>query len=114
MDWLLGDGKSSAGNSMEHADAVSNFVSWNFQHDIWFLAAVSRAAAFETGTFFDFTVHGICVCYGLLGSVPGEQLNLQELAGCILMFAALILAGKNNNDKIGNLQDKHMNGEIDN
>ncbi len=44
----------------------------------------------------------------------GEQLNLQELAGCILMFAALILAGKNNNDKIGNLQDKHMNGEIDN
>lgn len=44
----------------------------------------------------------------------GEQLNLQELAGCILMFAALILVGKNNNDKIGNLQDKHMNGEIDN
>ena len=44
----------------------------------------------------------------------GEQLNLQKLAGCILMFAALILAGKNNNDKIGNLQDKHMNGEIDN
>ena len=30
------------------------------------------------------------------------------------MFAALILAGKNNNDKIGNLQDKHMNGEMDN
>ena len=44
----------------------------------------------------------------------GEQLNLPKLTGCVLMFAALILAGKNNNDKIGNLQDKHMNGEIDN
>ena len=32
----------------------------------------------------------------------------------VLMFAALILAGKNNNDKIGNSQDNHMNGEMDN
>lgn len=44
----------------------------------------------------------------------GEQLNLPKLAGCVLMFAALILAGKNNNDKIGNSQDKHMNGEMNN
>ena len=44
----------------------------------------------------------------------GEQLNLPKLTGCVLMFAALILAGKNNNDKIGNLQGNHMNGEMDN
>ena len=44
----------------------------------------------------------------------GEQLNLSKMAGCVLVFAALILAGKNNNDKIGNSQDNHMNGEIDN
>lgn len=44
----------------------------------------------------------------------GEQLNLPKLTGCVLMFAALILDGKNNNDKIGNSQGNHMNGEMDN
>lgn len=46
--------------------------------------------------------------------LQGEQLNFQKLAGCVLMFMALLLTGENNNDKIGNLQDNHMNGEIDN
>lgn len=45
--------------------------------------------------------------------VQGEQLTFRKLAGCILMFTALILSGKNDNDKIGNLQGNHMNGERD-
>lgn len=44
----------------------------------------------------------------------GELLNPRKIAGCILMFAALMLSGKNNNDKIGKSHGKYMNGERDN
>ena len=44
----------------------------------------------------------------------GEQLSFRKIAGCILMFVALMLNGKDDNDKIGNSQDKHMNGERNN
>lgn len=44
----------------------------------------------------------------------GEQLSFRKIAGCILMFAALMLSGKNDNDKIGNSQGNHLNGEMHN
>lgn len=78
MDWLLGDGNAGTGDDMEYADAVSDFISWNFQYDVWLFTAVSRTAAFETGTFFDFAVHGIGVCHGLLDSVPGGTAESSE------------------------------------
>ena len=98
---------------MEYADVTSNFISWNFQYDIWSLVTVSWIVAFKTRVFFSFIVYGISICDAMFGLASGRTVDFLKTGGVHFDVYGFSLVWKNDNDKIGNLQGNHMNGERD-